>query len=318
MYYIQYITEIMFAPLILGVRFGFISVIFLCITLLRIVSCGIDFNKPMNPMRRRLICTLTQYSAKYLMFWMGFSIHEHSIENKPDPERCASIIILNHTGSADGGILFSLGYVGFISKIQVKSLPIFGIAALANQAVFVDRATKDSREYAQLEIIERAKDYVSLGIPRLWPVLCICPEGTTTNGTTLLPFRRGAFVGGNTVRPITIKYYARTRDPSDSSVKNYIAALGNLMVLFNTRVDVTYHPDYTPNYDELVDAELYAQNVRMYMASKSNVPLCEMRYADKCYYAGWSEDYNSCSDYYKRIFGPACRRKTGCCMDSPL
>ena len=38
-----------------------------------------------------------------------------------------------------------------------------------------------------------------------WPLI-IYPEGGTTNGTTLIQFKKGAFAGLNSVMPIGIKY----------------------------------------------------------------------------------------------------------------
>jgi len=34
------------------------------------------------------------------------------------------------------------------------------------------------------------------------------PEGCTTNNTQLITFRRGAFVGLNSIQPVTFKYYS--------------------------------------------------------------------------------------------------------------
>merc|ERR1719399_1901035 len=67
--------------------------------------------------------------------------------------------------------------------------------------IFVDRGSKDSRQ-ATLKAIQ---DHVESWKPGDRPLL-IFPEGTTSNGTGLTDFRKGAFVPGVPVRPILLSY----------------------------------------------------------------------------------------------------------------
>ena len=40
----------------------------------------------------------------------------------------------------------------------------------------------------------------------MYPPLIMNVEGGTTNGTSLIKFKKGAFVGLNSVQPVVIKY----------------------------------------------------------------------------------------------------------------
>ena len=44
------------------------------------------------------------------------------------------------------------------------------------------------------------------------PPLIIYPEGGTTNGTSLLKFKRGAFMGLTSIKPVIFKYSSDNGD----------------------------------------------------------------------------------------------------------
>ena len=48
--------------------------------------------------------------------------------------------------------------------------------------------------------------------------ICIYPEGTQTNGSALLQFRRGAFAGMFTVTPMVINYSWNKMSPTWDSM----------------------------------------------------------------------------------------------------
>ncbi|KAI5082130.1 hypothetical protein GOP47_0001873 [Adiantum capillus-veneris] len=54
------------------------------------------------------------------------------------------------------------------------------------------------------------------------------PEGTTTNGFYILPFKTGAFLAGTLVRPVILKYSYKRFSPawdSISGVRHFILLL---------------------------------------------------------------------------------------------
>ena len=87
---------------------------------------------------------------------------------------------------------------GFISKEEVKNLPIFGPIAKGLNSVFVNRNNTESKEHTLEAIIERQKEIME-GKP-VMPFM-IFPEGTTSSGRHLLEFKRGAFYSLLPVKP---------------------------------------------------------------------------------------------------------------------
>lgn len=88
----------------------------------------------------------------------------------------------------------------FTPKMEVKSLPLVSGIAIALQSFFIPRAgTPEERNTVVEKIIQRQKD-IEVEMEN-FPPLSIFAESTTTNGTRMLPFKRGAFQGMRTVTP---------------------------------------------------------------------------------------------------------------------
>jgi lysophosphatidylcholine acyltransferase/lyso-PAF acetyltransferase len=54
--------------------------------------------------------------------------------------------------------------------------------------------------------------------PSAVPPLLLFPEGTTTNGAFLLPFKTGAFLTGHPVQPVLLRYRWRRFSPAWETV----------------------------------------------------------------------------------------------------
>ena len=106
--------------------------------------------------------------------------------------------ICNHTSFNDILLSMAIYGCGFISKASVKKMPIFGKIATGLQSVFVDRGDTNSRKNTLNEIIQKQKDFME-GKP-VMPFM-IFPEGTTTSGRYLFPFKKGAFFNLLPVKP---------------------------------------------------------------------------------------------------------------------
>jgi len=89
----------------------------------------------------------------------------------------------------------------------------------------------------------------------------VFPEGTTTNNRFILPFKRGAFVGGHPVKPVAIKYPYHNFSPAWESCK-FPYHIFRMLTQFYNQCEIYWLPVYTPNEQEKKDPALYAQNVR--------------------------------------------------------
>jgi 1-acyl-sn-glycerol-3-phosphate acyltransferase len=89
----------------------------------------------------------------------------------------------------------------FVSKVEIGKLPYFGVAARAGGTLFIDRASRASAAAVAAEMANRLK----LPVPVL-----LFPEGTSTDGSQLLPFHTSLFqpavAGGAAVTPAAVRY----------------------------------------------------------------------------------------------------------------
>lgn len=92
--------------------------------------------------------------------------------------------VANHVGWIDIPILGSLTGTAFVSQDKIKSWPIVGWLARLNNTVFVSR-TERHTVGSQVDALRQA-------LAQRQPI-AIFPEGTTTDGRSLLPFKPSLF-----------------------------------------------------------------------------------------------------------------------------
>ena len=82
---------------------------------------------------------------------------------------------------------------------------LYGIIFKAAQATFIihNSANQEDRDKA-IQIIREKQEYAQK-TPGAMP-LGIFPEGAMTNNRYLMPFKKGAFESGMSIRPLVIKY----------------------------------------------------------------------------------------------------------------
>lgn len=110
------------------------------------------------------------------------------------PER--GLLLSNHLSYLDILLHATLAPTIFVAKREIGRWPLFGNVAKAAGTIFLDRTTR-----TDLLRVEREMDRV-LQEPC---VVCLFPEGHTSTGETILPFRSSllAAVAG-TDRPVTV------------------------------------------------------------------------------------------------------------------
>lgn len=118
------------------------------------------------------------------------------------PENGHFVLVSNHQGNFDIPIL--LGYlerpIGFISKIEVKKLPIIRDWMVYMNCVFLDR--KDRRQ--AIKAINEGAENIKKGTS-----IVVFPEGTRSKGMKMNPFKSGSFKlaqkASATIVPVAIK-----------------------------------------------------------------------------------------------------------------
>lgn len=100
------------------------------------------------------------------------------------PEDKPSLIVSNHIGTLDPWILASKFHVAFVAKAEMGSWPVIGMVCRAVGIIFAHRKNVMKTSGTVNEIQDRMRSGVSV---------LIFPEGTTSNGQQLLPFKTGGF-----------------------------------------------------------------------------------------------------------------------------
>jgi 1-acyl-sn-glycerol-3-phosphate acyltransferase len=121
--------------------------------------------------------------------WMQFSgrtaLASLGIHYRVEGEVPSSgIVVANHLSYLDIAIISAAMKCSFVSKAEISKWPYFGEAARAGGTMFVDRSSLASAENVAAEIGER----LALPIPILF-----FPEGTSTDGSSVLRFRSRLF-----------------------------------------------------------------------------------------------------------------------------
>lgn len=94
---------------------------------------------------------------------------------------------------------------GYLGKRENANVPGVGHLMGPCQHLYVGRDTKDAKEIRDL-LIEAIKDRQIRCENKEATPLCIFPEGATTNGLSILEFKKGAFCSLRGVKPFFTKY----------------------------------------------------------------------------------------------------------------
>lgn len=112
-----------------------------------------------------------------------------------------TLFVANHISWTDIHALNSIVPLRFIAKSEIKSWPVFGYLAIKANALFIDRGKRQDAA----RIINTTALSLEAGNN-----LCFFPEGTTTDGTAIKPFKssliQAAIQTNATIWPVAIRY----------------------------------------------------------------------------------------------------------------
>ena len=136
----------------------------------------------------------------------------------------------------------------FIAKIAFKNYPILGTFADVINCLYVERVgdnSKNSKAQVYSQIGEHCKNF-KIGVET--NPLVIYPEGVTTNGEFILPFKKGAFVNLEPIKICSLKYNGPgefSSDVTSTSINTtfFILCCGAP----NGSVTLTEFPTFAPN-----------------------------------------------------------------------
>lgn len=249
--------------------------------------------KPVHPTQRLrtglrfaiLISTALQGCAHFLVLrmrgevstlkraeWLHHScqaaLRRLGIELQPEgafPSR--GLLVANHLGYLDILVLSALHPCVFVSKQEVRSWPLFGLMAKLSGTVFVDRARTSTTHTANSEMSQA----LSQGA-----VVVLFPEGTSSDGSQVLPFRPALFdaatkAGANVVSA-HIGY-----DVADGSAANDVCYWGEMsffphLLRLLSRHGVRARVRFAAETRKFADRKLAARVTREMVASLAQMP----------------------------------------------
>ncbi len=143
----------------------------------------------------------------------------------PHAGTAGKLFVANHISWVDIHALNSVSPLHFVAKSEIRKWPVFGFLATRAGTLFIDR---NDRKGA-IHIIEALKAHLGEGMNA-----CYFPEGTTTDGTHILPFKgsilQAALSAQTEVIPVAIRYPL-----SDHQLDTRMAYAGDTTLLESIR-----------------------------------------------------------------------------------
>jgi 1-acyl-sn-glycerol-3-phosphate acyltransferase len=154
-----------------------------------------------RPAEQRAEITLA-WSKKFLAI-LGFEIR---LSGAP-PERMPrnTLVVCNHISWIDILVLASCSSTRFIAKKEILHWPVVGKLIQRGGTLFIDRSNRRDASRVNKHMAEALQNGDSL---------TVFPEGTTSLGHGLLPFKASLFesaiLAGSVVQPVAIRYRDET------------------------------------------------------------------------------------------------------------
>ncbi len=156
------------------------------------------------------------------------------------------LIVSNHLGYVDGIVLGSIFPLIYVSKREVRRWRLIGQWSVLIGTIFIDR----QRKVKILQLVEEITRKLREGANVL-----LFPEGTSTNGETLLPFQSAPFAAALKARaivlPVTLTYRRIDEQPLSEANRDrvywysgmdFMSHLWNLLGVRQIEVSVQVHP----------------------------------------------------------------------------
>jgi lysophosphatidylcholine acyltransferase/lyso-PAF acetyltransferase len=245
----------------------------------------------MRGWKRVVIVQSGKFLARCILFVLGF-YHITEVYRKLDDTWAESedqvsdferpgAIVSNHVSYLDILYHMSSSFPSFVAKRSVGKLPLVGLISKCLGCVYVQRESKSPNFKGVSGVVnERIREAHQ---NKFAPMMLLFPEGTTTNGDYLLPFKTGAFLSKAPVLPVILRYPYKRFSPAWDTISG-VRHVFYLFCQFVNHIEVVRLPVYCPSQEEKDDPKLYAENVRRLMAREGNLTLSDIGLPEKRVY----------------------------------
>jgi len=247
-----------------------LSILVLPLKVLGALSCLVTFYtfcrlSVLIPEEKRsgAVAKAGKIACRLCLLSLGF-ISVTWIETGPRSSVEPVAIVSNHCSWLDILVHMARFFPAFVARDSTKETPMIGLISKKMGCLFVDRERKGSTTQGVGGIVKERISRAAKGEAEGERPMLLFPEGTTTNGRYLLPFRTGAFLAGCPVQPVILKYHEGRVSPAWESMD----AMHHVWLILTIpihRVTAIQLPVYKPSKEEVADPTLYASNVRKYM-----------------------------------------------------
>jgi len=236
---------------------------FTVLPLLFILGCSLFI----LPVYRKLPMYLKEIMGTFIAFWLLLSarfrltVHDYN-ESK---DKHAKLYVSPHISLFENVIFIRLlGTYRPVAATFARKVPIFGFFVHATNPIYVERKKGKPSKGVVESLRESLTDTENKHF--------IFPEGTYTNGKSLLKFKSGAFAVGVPVTPMvcTFTKYTSFWNREESS---FMVQLYRVASRWYTPIQVEFLPTYHPSEEEKADPKLYAENIRKMISFHTKRPL---------------------------------------------
>jgi lyso-ornithine lipid O-acyltransferase len=189
----------------------------------------------------------------------GISISQHG-EPSTTP---GTLFVLNHISWADITVMMAILDADFVAKSDMLGWPVIGALARRFDPVFVARDNRH-RSGAQADAI-RARLNSGRSV-------ILCPEGTTSDGASILPFRTSLFAAADAaaaVQPVILRYLmpdgaalAAKRQREVAWIDEDDLVTGAARV---AKLKTLARVAFLPPVSGMTDRKILAENIRQHM-----------------------------------------------------
>lgn len=183
---------------------GIIRVVIILGLFFSLVVSLVPFQYLFVKARLRWQRSLPRFFHRIAAYLLGFRVKLRGEMVKDRP----LLLVSNHVSWSDIVVLSSVANVCFIAKSEVRKWPVFGTFAVLQRTVFVEREKKGRTAQQASDIALRLAG---------GDAMVLFPEGTTSDGNRVLPFKTSLFGAAHAairetgaesviVQPVSIAY----------------------------------------------------------------------------------------------------------------
>lgn len=237
------------------------ATIIFVITIGLFLKCSLRlFEKPLFGNRRPVTPYITVLVSRVSLWLLSISVKRFG-----SPLKKAGALVANHSSWLDIFALNSSQRLYFVSKSEVAKWPGIGLLAKATGTLFIRREAKEA--IAQKKLFEQRM--------RMGHKLLFFPEGTSTDGMRVLPFKSALFqaffdLDLNSecfIQPVTVTYFAPVNeDPRFYGWWGDMSFTVHLLKTIASRrqgsIEIRYHdPLLVSNFDSRKELAVAAEKI---------------------------------------------------------